>query len=73
MIIPSKKLREYIDQFPSKEEFCVKAGISYPTLLKYLMNEQPCSTKFIEVITEQMGWDFEKAFDTVEVKIEGKK
>ncbi len=66
MITPSKNLRDFIDTFPSKEHFCVKVGISYPTLLKYLMCEQPCSTRFIEAVTEDLGMTFQKAFEVVE-------
>ena len=68
MIVMSKVLRGYVSGFETKAAFCEKIGISYPTFLSYWNNQVSVSNDFIEKVTEELGLDFEKAFESVEDK-----
>lgn len=66
MIKPSKLLREIIEGFESKDDFCQKIGVSVFTLERVLDGTQSCSGRFIESVKEQFGLDFEAAFEITE-------
>ena len=63
MIVMKQLLRDYIEGFETKAAFCEKFKISYPTFLSYWNNQVSISNDFIEQVTNDLGLDFEKAFE----------
>ena len=66
MIVMSKLLKDYVSGFETKAEFCERFEISYPTFLSYMKEEVSVSNDFIERVKEDLGLDFEKAFEIKE-------
>jgi len=66
MITMSQLLKDYVNGFESKKEFCDRFGISYPTFLSYVNGETSVGNEFIEKVLTATMWQFDKAFTVVE-------
>ena len=63
MIVPSKRLKEFIELYENKRVLAEKLDID-PTLLS--REDRGASSRLIEGVLRFTGWQFEDAFQIVE-------
>ena len=63
MIVISQRLKDYITGFESMEQPAKILKISVSSLYAYLNEERSCGEDFIESVIENIGWEWESAFE----------
>ena len=68
MIVPSKRLRQFIDAYPEREILCKQIEIDETTLSRLMTQDRGASVSLVEKVCRFTGWPMGDAWDIVEDK-----
>ena len=66
MIVPSKRLRQWIDAYPDREILCKQIDIDETTLSRLMTKDRGASIRLLEKVCLFTGWSLSDAWDIVE-------